>query len=282
MKFDVIVTNPPYNSPINEDGTSAGGKGIWVEFIESSSELLVDGGYLLAIHPSQWRKPQWEYNTTKEVNKFLFSHNLIYLDIKGKEETYSIFNKGVRVDWYVFQKEVYGGKTVISDENGDVHIMDISNYTTLPNFNFDIFQQIFTPTPELNVIFGSSYHSNLKNIVSFTEGDGYIYPLIHSTPKSGVQYAYSKRNDKGYFGIPKIIFGESGIGDVIIDIEGKYGMTQCAIGIGVDSIEEGEGMKQALLSTSFGNFLKSASWSNFRIEANLFRYLRKDFWKFFN
>lgn len=281
MKFDVIVTNPPYNSPSNEDGSSAGGKGIWVDFIEMSDTLLNDDGHLLAIHPSQWRKPQWEYNTTKTVNKFLFSHNLIYLDIKSKEETHTIFNKGTKVDWYLLQKSVYDGSTVINDELGNTHTIDISNYTTLPNFNFDIFQKVFTPIPELNVIFGSSYHSNLKDIVSFTEGDGFIYPLIHSTPKSGIQYAYSNRNDKGHFGIPKIIFGESGIGHVVIDMNGVYGMTQCSMGIGVDTVDEAKKMKAVLTSNRFKHFLKSVSWSNFRIEANLFRYLRKDFWKFF-
>jgi hypothetical protein len=33
------------------------------------------------------------------------------------------------------------------------------------------------------------------------------------------------------FGIPKVIFGESGINNVIVDTSGKYGLTQGAIGL---------------------------------------------------
>ena len=42
---------------------------------------------------------------------------------------------------------------------------------------------------------------------------------------------YSSKNDRGHFGIKKIIFGESGIYNSIVDIEGKYGMTQGAMGV---------------------------------------------------
>jgi hypothetical protein len=44
---------------------------------------------------------------------------------------------------------------------------------------------------------------------------------------------YSNRNDLGMFGVSKVIFGDSGINDVVIDMEGKYGMTQHAIALEV-------------------------------------------------
>lgn len=92
---------------------------------------------------------------------------------------------------------------------------------------------------------------------------------------------YSSRNDKGHFGVSKVIFGESGIGDVIIDINGEYGMTQCAMAIKIKDVEEGEVIKQVLLSEKFNGFLKTVMWSNFRIDWRLFSYLKKDFWKEF-
>jgi hypothetical protein len=90
---------------------------------------------------------------------------------------------------------------------------------------------------------------------------------------------YSSRNDKGHFGIPKVIFGESGVYDVIIDMDGKYGMTQCAMAIPVESYEEAEKIKNVLLSDEFNKIIKSTSFGNFRIDWRMFTYFKKDWWK---
>ena len=53
--FDIIIGNPPYN----EGGTkSHGKKNIYVAFVQESLRLLSPGGYLLFIHPSNWRTPK--------------------------------------------------------------------------------------------------------------------------------------------------------------------------------------------------------------------------------
>mgnify|MGYP000657265930 FL=1 len=90
---------------------------------------------------------------------------------------------------------------------------------------------------------------------------------------------YSSRNDKGHFGVKKVIFGDSGINDVIIDLEGKYGMTSHAMAIEISSEEEGIELKKYLLSSRFKKVLNACSWSNFQIDWKLFTYLKKDFYK---
>jgi hypothetical protein len=92
---------------------------------------------------------------------------------------------------------------------------------------------------------------------------------------------YSKVNDRGHFGIPKIIFGETGIQDVVIDIEGNYGMTQNAMAIEVNNMDEAELIKKALLSEKFKDLLKSCLWSSYRIEWSMFIDFKEDFWKEF-
>jgi hypothetical protein len=85
------------------------------------------------------------------------------------------------------------------------------------------------------------------------------------------------------FGVPKVIFGESGINDVIVDIEGKYGMTQGAIGLkiigntGRTIQDEGLYMKHALESREFSRVVDAMSFSNFRIDWRMFLYFRPDF-----
>jgi hypothetical protein len=125
----------------------------------------------------------------------------------------------------------------------------------------------------------SSYHA-IRKYVNDTQDNEFKYPLIHSTPKKGIRYKYSNINNKGHFGVSKIIFGESGINHVIIDIEGKYGMTQGSMGIKICDIKEGNNIKNALLSNNFKIILKSLIFGNFRINNNIFRNLDRDFWKY--
>ena len=71
--------------------------------------------------------------------------------------------------------------------------------------------------------------------------------------KKGVRYYWIHvRNDlRTLYGTPKAIFGESGLNDVIIDVKGEYGMTQGAMAIPIESQEDGEKLKEFLMSDSF-------------------------------
>jgi len=89
----------------------------------------------------------------------------------------------------------------------------------------------------------SSYNATREHVVN-KQNDEYKYPLIHSTPIRNIRYKYSNINNKGHFGVKKVIFGEAGINHVIVDIEGKYGMTQGAIGIIIINKDEGENIKK--------------------------------------
>ena len=90
---------------------------------------------------------------------------------------------------------------------------------------------------------------------------------------------YSKTNKNGFFGVPKVIFGESGINkSSILDLSGKYGMTQQAMAI-TDKKVNLPKIKKAIESDKFQEILNACSWSNFRIDWRLFTYLKKDFWK---
>jgi hypothetical protein len=92
---------------------------------------------------------------------------------------------------------------------------------------------------------------------------------------------YSSTNSNGHFGISKVIFGDSGIYHCIVDLDGAYGMTQHSMALEVDSLEEAENFKKALLSSKFSEFLESMMWSNYQIDWRLFLNMKKDFWKEF-
>jgi adenine-specific DNA-methyltransferase len=56
-KFDIIIGNPPYQKPNKKNKKSRGGKSqLYMIFLQKCIELLNPDGYLLFIHPSNWRK----------------------------------------------------------------------------------------------------------------------------------------------------------------------------------------------------------------------------------
>ena len=131
------------------------------------------------------------------------------------------------------------------------------------------------------MIYSPSAYEHRKKWMSHTEIGDFKYTCVHSTPKSGIRYMYSQVNDRGHFGVSKVIFGEAGINDVIIDINGEYGLTNGAIGIKIYNLEEGENYKKALKSDKFDKVLKGCLFSSYRVDWNIFKEFKKDFWKEF-
>ena len=127
----------------------------------------------------------------------------------------------------------------------------------------------------------SNYGSDNKKHISKEQNDIYKYPCVHTIPLSGIRYIYSSINDKGHFGIQKVIFGDNGLNDVIIDMKGDYGMSENSMAIQIDNGEEGINIKKALLSHKFKDIIKSCIIGNFRIDWRLFCDMKKDFWKEF-
>jgi hypothetical protein len=171
-------------------------------------------------------------------------------------------------------------RTCIIDETNIEYNIKLQDLNWLPNKNINKILNLISNNNDLNldVIMNSSYHAT-RAYVSDNKDDTYIYPLIHSTPKTGIRYKYSTCNNKGHFGQSKIIFGEAGLNEVVIDFNGEYGMTQGAIAIKISNINEGQHIKKALLSVQFKEILDSCNWGNFRIDWRLFKFFKKDFWK---
>ncbi len=117
----------------------------------------------------------------------------------------------------------------------------------LPNYNFDeVFKLLATSTEKkCEVVFHATAYETRKDWVTDEEwikthpeeAIGYKKVLIHSTPQAGVRYMWTNdfTKDKKYkapmFGVPKVVFGETGLANVISDTKGQYGMTQGAMAI---------------------------------------------------
>jgi len=283
-KFDIIVGNPPYNDNQNAKGKRGGGSTLWDKFvIKSLNYTLKENGLLTYVHPTLWRKPQSERSSSREVSSLMMNKQIHYLEMHNSKDGMKIFNAGTRYDFYILENTLIYKRTIINGEDRKDISIDLSGYNFIPNSGLLLFNKLlqFNNIEKCYIVYNVSNYETRKCWVSDKEDDIFRYKLVHSTPKSSTRYKYSSRNDKGHFGISKVIFGEGGINDVIIDMKGEYGMTQGAMALKVESFEEAVNIRKALLSHKFSEFLKTVMWSNFQIDWRLFLYLKKDFWKEF-
>jgi hypothetical protein len=279
-QFDVIIGNPPYN----KDDTGNGNM-IWHLFVEKSINELNKNGYLVFVHPSLWRKPQSDKTRMKKFFNLMTKQNqMLYLEIHNTKDGLKTFGCGTRYDYYVIKNKPKYKKTIILDENNVINNIDLEHYEWLPNCDFQIIDKLIAKNNEekLNILNDFNYSRLKKDIVSTKKDNSYKYDLIYLTPKNGIRYMYSKINNKGHFGVSKIIIGETGMDNAINDWDGKYGMTQDSFGIIIDSKEEGDKILCALKTEEFKKIIKIAcSWSNFRIDWRLFLNFKQDFYKYF-
>ena len=279
-QFDIIIGNPPYNA----SGTKASGNTIWQLFVNNSIKILKPNGYICFVHPNGWRKPNTErgkfYGLFEKMTK---ENTLIYLEIHDTKDGMKQFNCGTRYDWYILQKkrnENY--KTKILDQNNISYEINLQKYNWLANCELELIDKLIANENEekCSILYTRNNYGADKKWISKTETNEFKYPIVHSTPKDGPRYVWSNCNDNGHFGIKKIIFGESGIYNPIIDIDGKYGMSQGAMAIIIDDIKEGEKLCKFLCSSMFNIIIKACLWSSFRIEWGMFKDFKKNFYEY--
>jgi hypothetical protein len=275
MKFDVIIGNPPYQETLG----GMRGKSIWDRFVIYSFTLLKDQGYLSLIHPTGWRSPRGKF---KNIQSLYQSKNMIYLNLGDTQKGIKTFGVGTSYDYFVLQNSPNQGKTHLIDTTGEDSIIDISQFSFIPGNNHKEFQKLVAKNEDekINFIFDSSYHTQQPHI-SKTRTPTHIYPIVCDvTQKGGAKIFYSNINTKGHFGLPKVYFSNGGGSYALIDIEGKYGLSQFSYGI-VDDVENLENIKNAINSKKFVSLMKNAGFTTWKYDAKVIETFRKDFWKEF-
>jgi hypothetical protein len=304
VHFDIIVGNPPFNADQTHEGKKGGGANLWPRFVDKSlrSDLLKPDGLLLFVHPALWRKPPSPQAPT-QFELMTHENHMLYLEIHSKLEGLAVFGARTRYDFYVIQKRkpIPGvSTTFILTQGGQAYAaFDLSRWHFLPNHSYDVIGPLLRSpddTTKPNVIFSRSKYGTDSPWVHEVQRTPEDIPLIHSTPKGGPRILWSdpveceglenlKQDCVPMVGVPKVIFGESGINKVIIDLEGRYGLTQGAIGLRIPGVNpdeqkaEAEQMAAALESDIFNDILNAMSFSNFRIDWRIFLYLQPDFYK---
>lgn len=97
--------------------------------------------------------------------------------------------------------------------------------------------------------------------------------------EEGLGFVYSSE-DKGHFGMPKVILSFGEFQYPYNDWKGEYGMSQICYGLKINNKEEGDNIISAINGNKFKDILKYTKWSTFQTDWRMFNYFKPDFWKY--
>jgi len=279
FQADVIVGNPPYNAPGSQRNI------IWDDFIRRilNTPWLKPGGYLLLVHPPIWRQAPSPNAVTKDLYNLLTVKNqLLYLSMHDAKAGQTTFRCGTKYDWYLLHAVPRHTTTVVRCEHGHEQVLDLEQWPWLPNTHFQHLIQLMKVKGEkgAELLFKYTYETR-KDTVSAVKSEEFVYPLVHSTPETGTRFYYTNTRDASIFDPLKVIFGDSGINAPVVDLEGRYGMTQHSMALVVRDAEDATACVSVLTSPIFNEILKACRWSNYQIKWSLFSGLRAGFWRDF-
>ena len=279
-KFDVIIGNPPYQELKKGFNKS---QPLWNLFVKKSIDYLNEDMYVCFIHPSGWRNVDGIY---KDVQILLKNRQILYLSIHNEKDGLKTFGMDTRYDFYCLKNTKCGDfKSTIKSQDGEIIKVNLSKLEFIPNSSLNsVFSLMAKDTEEkTEVLYSRSSYGTDKNHMKKTYSDEYKYPCVYTVAKGdGISLFYSSINDKGHFGIPKLIWSNGRIISVgsFIDENGDYGLTQFSYAI-VDKVENLKNIKKAFDSKEFRSLMESCAVGDMVINRKIIATFRKEFWKEF-
>jgi hypothetical protein len=279
MKFDVLVGNDPYQQKVGDKNTEP----LWDKFFLKRMSLLKDNGFLCLIHPSGWRNIDGRF---KNIQKVIRSKKVSFLSIHNEKDGKETFGAETRYDYYVLQNvPCDNSETTIRFQDGHIKKIVLDNMEFIPNGGIDLLNKLIAKNGEdtVNLIHDESSYAHRKKYMSKEMGDGFIYPCVYTVNNlHQPKIWYSEINNKGHFGIPKIIWSNGRISSVgsFIDTNGEYGLMEYSYAI-VDTLENLENIKRVFDSKKFKDFMELCAVGMLTINHKVVSTFKKDFWKEF-
>lgn len=290
-KFRVIVGNPPFEKPQKTESRKTAGDSLWDDFVRKSfGEWLLPGGFFGMLLPAGWRKPSDEKSTTHGLWELMTVDNTPeWVEMYNDKETKDYFegNVAIRMDLVFVKNEKNNkkNKTMIRGTDGKIYREKLMKFPFLPNAHLKEWKKMLTKDQKegINVLYSTAYHTQTKDLKEEKTRE-FKYPVIHSIlkdDKKTVRYT-NKKDQKGGFGISKLIFnGYGGWNQPILDMEGKYGMSQVIFALPVSTEKQGKRMIKFFNKDRLKMFSDDLTWATSKpfIFWKLFRNVRKDFYK---
>jgi hypothetical protein len=274
--FDIIIGNPPYQKQNKKNNKSRGGtnNNLYIDFVKKSINDIKENGYLVYIHPQNWRK------IGNNILDNILNWKIEYLGLNYGGKLFK--NVSVNTDFYVLRKtnnennfesiiECYDkkNKMVMNDKFKIEKINFIPKYYT--STIQSIMNKIIKNGKNRNCIINSYCHKIRNHVVhKDKKTDEHIYPLYNTSGNPYDYYSSKKHYDQDK---KKVILSCSGKLKPLYD-DGKYGTTQDSMYFIVDSENDGKNLIKILNSQLYVFIIHICQWGNFRNEQKLFSYIK--------
>lgn len=270
IKFDVIMGNPPFQSPAGNRGSA---QMLWVRFVDKYMKMLKDEGFMTLIHPGGWRLSDHKLLNPMRANQ------IHYLSIHDEVDGQKLFKQNTRYDWYVLQKKPAFKKTVVECDDKTIIEWDLSSLPFIPNAQFQKIKDITDSNDKVTIENSCCYMHNNKH-VSKTRTDVFKYEVAYSVNRENIMTVYyASSNDRGTFGNTKVIWG-SGATGFVLDTTGEVGLTQWCTGI-ADKKENLPMIAKVMNSKAFRPIIRAFAVGKAEINAKMMKFLNKDFYMAF-
>lgn len=279
-KFDIIIGNPPYNENSNKGYAQT--KPLWDKFVIKNISLLIENGYLCLVHPGAWRIPKGIF---KPVQNLIKQRQILYLEIHNVTDGFKMFEAYIAYDFYCLKNVLSNDHiATIKFQDGTIVQKNISNTDFIPNAMFSELEKIIAKHGEekVNLLHSYSAYQTHRPHMNKMRDETFVYPIINTITKNGeiINLRWSSKNDRGHFGVPKLIWSIGSATSPIVDLNGQYGLTEWAYAI-EDKIDNLEQIKKAMISVPFKKLMSATDGGRHRYNWKVISMLRKDFWKEF-
>ena len=274
--YDVILGNPPYQSPKHEiyEG-SKGNHTLWDAFVKKAFQISSSETVYGWITPSNWRRPGHHLYP-------LLMNRLHYLHIYNKASGRQYFGVQTRFDIYILHGEEDASRPIplIIDEQGNNQSNRIvpRKWPFLPNFAYTTIQRILVDPmsdSSIKVIHDSSTYDARKLTKKMTSKHN--IQIVHTLTREGIGLRYADHKDMKHF-VPKVILNLNEKQYPINDVTGKYGMSQLSFGIPIHSRSEGDKVIRCIESPIFQEILQATKWMSFQTDHRMFSFFHRKFY----
>lgn len=269
-KFDIIIGNPPYQWRREEETRT---HSLWDLFVNKSFSILNVDGYLSMVHPGSWRNYSGKFENIKSM---FLGKDILYLNINDYDKGNEIFGVSTDFDFYLVRNSFNDISTKIIDAENVECDMKLSKVDFIPNKNIKILLDVTSGTDKVDTIIDSSYHTQ-RDFLSRERSEEFRYPIIYTVKANGEPVLwYSKINNRGHFGKPKVVFSNGAGSGVFVDETGEYGLSQFAYGIVESDVDKLTSIKNIMINNKFINLLGYGSGSKYN--KNIIRIFDKKSW----
>lgn len=256
MRFDLILTNPPFQDSENRGKTH---HKLWIDFtLHTFNELLREGGSLVQVSPASFASPS---NPVLELMKQHETRH-IRLDTQAHfPQVASTFS-----DYWIVKSPTTQQTIVESARERFSCVLDTS-VEYLPNdwckASLSIHRKVMFETPtKLDVRWDYvTCHNVLRSrkpeVLNESQTDTHVHPVFHtnrSTWFSSVRQSWAT--------LPKVMWTRSGYTRPFFD-NGRLGGTDMVYYVPVASEDDGSALVHNLKTSLFQYIFQTARWSGF-------------------